>query len=489
MKTHITPRSLLWKSGMFLLLLGAGIFCSSSTSLPAPAVLNSPELAISQGSKIAVFSTATWSVSKELSLKEVVDMAYSKNGKFLALGDCYHNDVVKLETGSYCQSSVPLDSDRGPAKVAFCPDNKQIAAAVVDRGLFLISGTGSSQSKPIDYVNGLAFNPEGNRIAAGTKTSFQVWKTAPFERTVYKKNYPVTCLAYSTNGKQVYVGKGDGWRVLNTANYEEEKRFTGEAVRAIAADETGKWIAVVHPAKAIIYSAATFKKVKEFLFAQPVTLKDAKFSTNGNWLAIAQSANSVHVYTTFQWRNVKSLPFNGTFRAFAFRPGVLELMPKELTTKIYLVRHAERTAGDDLTDTGYARAKILADTLEEKRISEVLTTDTKRTFETAKPTANRYCYVDPKYYQEDTIVSYLKRQWNRNFLVVSHSGSISHLVQQFGLTPTFEDTPDIFDNLIIITRKKVNNNITTTHIETKYGPSSSKKAAVGTMNRGNSTDR
>ena len=489
MKTRKTPQSLFWKSGIFLLLLGAGIFCSSSTSLPAPAVLNSPELALSQGSKLSVFSTATWTVSKELSAKEIVDMSYSKNGKFLALSDCFHNELAKLETGSYCQSSVPLESDRCPSKVAFCPDNKQIAAAVVDRGLFLISATGASQSKPIDYVHALAFTPAGNRIAAGTKTSFQVWKTAPFEREITKKNYPVNCLAYSADGKRVFVGKSDGWRVLNTANYEEEKRFTGEAVKAIAADETGKWIAVVHSTKALIYSATTYKKTKEFLFEPPVTLKDAEFSTNGNWLAIAQSANAVHIYTSFMWRKVKSLAFEGSLRAMAFRPSYIELMPKELTTKIYLVRHAESTAGDDLTTAGYTRAKILADTLERKQIREELTTETKRTYETAKPTANRYCYVNPKYYREDTIVSYLKQQWNRNFLVVSHSGSITQLVKQFGLNPTFEDTPYIFDNLIIITRKKVNNKVTTTHIETKYGPPSSKQASIGAVNRGTSPKR
>ena len=87
-----------------------------------------------------------------------------------------------------------------------------------------------------------------------------------------------------------------------------------------------------------------------------------------------------------------SLTRRGTLAALSFLAlGACASAPTPPDTTIYLVRHAEKQAGDnpDLTVVGRARADILSRELQDAGLTEVWSTDTIRTIETAKPTATR----------------------------------------------------------------------------------------------------
>ena len=140
-------------------------------------------------------------------------------------------------------------------------------------------------------------------------------------------------------------------------------------------------------------------------------------------------------------------------------------------TTIYLVRHGERiTTGRDpvLLPTGEARAQILAELMANKKINEVLTTDSNRTRQTAQPTASRY-NLPLTIYGKDTIpgfVAGLKNKWGKNILIVSHSETIPLIVQEFG--HTLQGPITGFNRLIIIKRKK-GNPVEMSYQETTYG--------------------
>jgi phosphohistidine phosphatase SixA len=144
----------------------------------------------------------------------------------------------------------------------------------------------------------------------------------------------------------------------------------------------------------------------------------------------------------------------------------------EVTTRIYLVRHAERQTGVNphLTDAGNTRALTLKDTLSTKSINMVLTTDSNRTRETAQPTAT-FFNLPLTLYRKDTIpglVRRLKNLWGKNILLVTHSETIPLIMQEFGLSLGISTPITGFNNLIIIKRKKAGQ-LYMSHTETMYG--------------------
>lgn len=455
-----------------LLLCIAGMVLLLSFTKKSPLYIDSSEITLSLGNKVFVVETNNWMIRKELALKEVLDISYNKDGKYLALADCAKNSVVAVETDNYCEQTVLLSSDRCPEKLVYSPDNKHIAAAVVGRGLYILGDPQPVIVPDITGVTDLQYHPSGNRLAISTKNDFQVWKTSPLGLEVKKDRYAVNCLVYSPNGKQIFVGLNDGWAVLNAGgSYKEVYKFKGDAVKDIAIDPAGKWIGTITANSAVVYNAQTYQQARNFPFLTPVSLKDIEFSGNGMWLAIGEHHGTIHFYTVKDWTKVKTLHLDGNLKAMAFKP--VNLIIPQKTTNIYIVRHAEKEAGDDphLSREGVLRAKTLADTMRSKKINLVLTTHTNRTFETAKPTADVFG-LSPRYYEyeprNDTITPYLKKLWGKNILLVTHSDKITSLVQKFVPCTSFDS--NAFDNLIIIRRTKgLNQTVSTKLIESKYG--------------------
>jgi hypothetical protein len=199
MKKALNRTSLGYGIGLFIGILGIITFLS--TTKERSFYLDSPEIMLSLGDKTTIIETNTWKLRKELAQKEVLDIAYSKNGKSVVLGNCSQNDVVKLEAENYCQESVILDSDRCPQKIAYSPDYKHVAASVVQRGLFMIEGAKKVNEPGIEGVTDLQFHPSGYELAVATKQDFQIWKTVPFKLSTKKDKYPVNCMTYNQDGK------------------------------------------------------------------------------------------------------------------------------------------------------------------------------------------------------------------------------------------------------------------------------------------------
>ncbi|MEQ9434498.1 MAG: phosphoglycerate mutase family protein [Hyphomonas sp.] len=135
-------------------------------------------------------------------------------------------------------------------------------------------------------------------------------------------------------------------------------------------------------------------------------------------------------------RSLMRLAAGTLLLAACTRPG-----PPEPDRTIYLVRHAEKQAGDDpsLTPEGAARAQLLADTLADAGIAHIYSTDYARTRETAAPLADFMSLPVYFYDASDPLsfVSELNSQSGR-ILVVGHSNTTPDLVGLLGGEPGVE---------------------------------------------------
>ncbi|MEH6488783.1 phosphoglycerate mutase family protein [Hyphomonas oceanitis] len=115
--------------------------------------------------------------------------------------------------------------------------------------------------------------------------------------------------------------------------------------------------------------------------------------------------------------------------------------PPPPETVIYLVRHAEKQVGDDpsLTAEGLARAEELALTLKHAGITQIYSTDTARTRQTAAPLAAALSLPVELYDASDlpAFASELTTQTG-TILVVGHSNTTPPLVEQLGGDPGTE---------------------------------------------------
>ncbi len=126
-------------------------------------------------------------------------------------------------------------------------------------------------------------------------------------------------------------------------------------------------------------------------------------------------------------------------------------------TKIYMVRHAEKTGNTPNADLkspeGFARANTLKDSMKNMKLAGVFSTNVPRTLHTGQPSADDHMLPVTVYANGDSLVDQLILKKKKRFLVVGHSNTVPQMIRHLGLDPGFTgDIPDNdFDNLYVIT--------------------------------------
>ena len=130
----------------------------------------------------------------------------------------------------------------------------------------------------------------------------------------------------------------------------------------------------------------------------------------------------------------------------------------------YVVRHAEKETATGsmnstdvpLTDLGRRRAEALKETLSNKKIKHIYSTNTIRTKSTAKPTAEYFQLSIQEYgpRPDSVFIQTLKKQ-KGNTLIVGHSNTVDDIVNLLMGTKTIvKDLEDSeYDHLFIVKRK------------------------------------
>ena len=123
---------------------------------------------------------------------------------------------------------------------------------------------------------------------------------------------------------------------------------------------------------------------------------------------------------------------------------------------IYLVRHAEKTTerpDPGLTEEGEQRALELVNVLQDKKLTDVHSSDYIRTRETARPSAD-FFDLEIQLYDAGDLPAMANKllQLSGNHLVVGHSNTTPQLVELLGGDSVSEiDEASEYDRLYVIT--------------------------------------
>jgi broad specificity phosphatase PhoE len=134
-------------------------------------------------------------------------------------------------------------------------------------------------------------------------------------------------------------------------------------------------------------------------------------------------------------------------------------------TTVYLIRHGEKmseTADDpDLSDRGRARAESLAVQLRDSGVNVIITSNLRRTIETAEPLA-RLRHIRPKVIpigssveaHEKKVAEEVLKHPGATILVVGHNNTIPNIVERLGGGKIGDICTYEYSNLIIMSLDK-----------------------------------
>lgn len=131
-------------------------------------------------------------------------------------------------------------------------------------------------------------------------------------------------------------------------------------------------------------------------------------------------------------------------------------------TSIYLVRHAEKMIiegenNPELTQIGLFRAQNIAKLLSSVGVTQIFSTDYKRTMQTAQPLAD-YQSIEIQQYDPKNLEAFAEqlKQINGVVLVVGHSNTTPQLTRLLSNQEVNDMTEEEYDNVyqVIITEEK-----------------------------------
>ncbi len=133
-----------------------------------------------------------------------------------------------------------------------------------------------------------------------------------------------------------------------------------------------------------------------------------------------------------------------------------------VTSTIILVRHAERPPGadPDLNAEGQARAESLAVALARTTVDGILTTQFKRTAQTAIPLARAKNITPvvvqaagPESAHTNAVVRALQAYAGKTAVYIGHSNTVPSVIQGLGLAPVAAIPDSVHSRLYIVRRR------------------------------------
>ena len=130
---------------------------------------------------------------------------------------------------------------------------------------------------------------------------------------------------------------------------------------------------------------------------------------------------------------------------------------------VFLVRHAERADGKagvppamgvdpDLSEIGRARAETLAAMLKDAKIAAIISTEYRRTQQTAAPLAKALglAITTIKANESENLIKAV-RSTAGNVLIIGHSNTIPEIIERLGAPPPDPIGDAEYDNLYVLT--------------------------------------
>jgi hypothetical protein len=286
------------------------------------------DLAVANGDWLRVINAETGGPVRDINrYSQVMRLDYRLDGQRLAVGICFGNKIVELETSGYGEAGTPITADGCPWDVSYSPAGTSLAATIPVRPTPLGAMTGHLRivgANPLDRKVGyplgaLAWRPDGSHLAMVTPQGFDILGPGPAYAVLASRAATIHALAYTIDGSRLILGTATGFQVLDvTDGYDVWGTDTGGAVRHIAVSPSGTWIALVRDGTVSVRRSVDFVEVASL--APGGTLRAAEFSRDGSLLAVAETTDRVHRYQVPDWTALGALSTPGRVDAIAFRP-------------------------------------------------------------------------------------------------------------------------------------------------------------------------
>lgn len=282
---------------------------------------------------------------------------YSKNGSYIASITQDGRDgcvcVFCVNDRTLMQSFKTPNA--GIFCVAFSPDNNYIAAASI-RSIFVWRiSTGEvycvlkSQTNN-GFINGIAFNPNGNRIVSVSSTGeIEFWKLSSkmLEKKLIAHDAPIYSIAFSPDGSKFVTGSRDkSIKMWDAKTGELIRRLIGHTgwVMQVSYNQDGNYILSASDDTTIrIWDSKTGESLKTFL-GHRGGIKTAAFSPDGKTIVSASIwdrsirfwdvETGMLIKTMDNMNNVQSVeysPENGRFILLAFQDKRIKIMDSSFT--------------------------------------------------------------------------------------------------------------------------------------------------------------
>ena len=256
---------------------------------------------------------------------EVQSVAFSPDGKFLAIGSRLYNKQVliyNLETGNEV-NSFNIGRDKVNS-VAFSPDGKFLAAGSNDQKAYIYNlETGNEvNSFAMGVVKSVAFSPDGKFLAAGS-TNYKAYiynLETGNEVNSFSIGHEVHSVAFSPDGKFLAIGsmlynKQVLIYNLETGNEVNSFNIGRDKVNSVAFSPDGKFLAAgSSDKKAHIYNLETGKEANYYGYDKNGVFF-VSFSDDGRYLAV--NSKGIDIYDLSTNQKVRSF---GGHRSIDFSP-------------------------------------------------------------------------------------------------------------------------------------------------------------------------
>ena len=287
-------------------------------------------LAIANGNHLRVVNADSGQEVQDITrYQELLRLTYRPDGERLAVGVCFGNRIVELETSGYAELAAPINASSCPWDTTYSPDGASLAATTPVRptppdalfGHLRIAGPEALDRELGFPLLALAYRPGGAEIAVATPSGVSIVGTGPgYPAQPGAPSIPARALAYTVDGSRLIAGTGNGFVVLDaTLGYALAlPADTAGSVLDIAVAPSGGWIALVRANSVSVRRSTDLVEVAAI--ASSVGFRSADFSRDGALLAVAEQQNAVRLFRAPAWQEQPALPLTGRVDAVAFRP-------------------------------------------------------------------------------------------------------------------------------------------------------------------------